>query len=50
MDRRDKRIDNLPQNIWSLINQIDHLKGQWIGGAKGLSVNNLPPFARCIAA
>jgi Fic family protein len=34
MDRRDKRIDNLPQNIWSLINQIDLLKGQWIGGAK----------------
>lgn len=34
MDRRDKRIDNLPQNIWSLINQVDHLKGQWIGGAK----------------
>lgn len=34
MDRREKRISNLPQNIWSLINQIDHLKGQWIGGAK----------------
>lgn len=34
MDRRDKRISDLPQNIWSLINQIDHLKGQWIGGAK----------------
>lgn len=34
MDRRDQRISNLPQNIWSLINQIDHLQGQWIGGAK----------------
>ncbi len=34
MERRDKRIDNLPQNIWSLINRIDYLKGQWIGGAK----------------
>jgi len=34
MDHRDARISNLPQNIWSLINQIDHLKGQWIGGAK----------------
>lgn len=34
MDRRDKRIANLSQNIWSLINQIDYLKGQWIGGAK----------------
>lgn len=34
MKRRDKRIKNIPQNIWSLINQIDHLKGQWVGGAK----------------
>ncbi|HBL39666.1 TPA: Fic family protein [Candidatus Uhrbacteria bacterium] len=34
MDSRDKRISNLPQNIWSLINQIDYLKGQWIGGAR----------------
>ena len=34
MDHRDTRISNLSQNIWSLINQIDHLKGQWIGGAK----------------
>jgi Fic family protein len=34
MNHPDKRIDNLPQNIWSLINQIDLLKGQWIGGAR----------------
>lgn len=34
MDHRDKRIGNVPQSIWSLINKIDHLKGQWIGGAK----------------
>lgn len=34
MDRRDKRIANIPQRLWSLINQIDRLQGQWIGGAK----------------
>lgn len=34
MDRREKRLSNIPQSIWSIINQIDHLKGQWIGGAK----------------
>ena len=34
MDRREKRINNVSQNLWSLINQIDHLKGQWVGGAK----------------
>lgn len=34
MEKRDKRISNLPERIWSLINQIDELKGQWIGGAK----------------
>lgn len=34
MDHRHKRMSDLPQNIWSLINQIDYLKGQWIGGAK----------------
>jgi len=34
MDNREKRIANVSQNIWSLINEIDHLKGQWIGGAK----------------
>ena len=31
--RRDKRIKNIPQSLWALINQIDELKGQWIGGA-----------------
>lgn len=30
---RDKRIKDIPQNIWSLLNQIDELKGRWIGGA-----------------
>lgn len=30
----NKRIQNIPQNLWSLINQIDELKGRWVGGAK----------------
>ena len=30
----NKRIKNIPQNLWAIINQIDELKGQWIGGAK----------------
>jgi len=34
MDHREKRISNIAQNLWSLINRIDLLKGQWIGGAK----------------
>ncbi len=34
MEKRDKRISNLPERIWSLINQIDELKGRWVGGAK----------------
>lgn len=29
-----KHLKNLPENIWSLINNIDLLKGQWIGGAQ----------------
>lgn len=34
MTLRDKRISHISQHIWSLINQLDYLKGQWIGGAK----------------
>ena len=34
MEKKGKRIAHVSQQIWSLINQIDHLKGQWIGGAK----------------
>ena len=34
MEKIEKRIAHISQHIWSLINQIDHLKGQWIGGAK----------------
>ena len=34
MNTFNKRINNLPANIWLLINQIDELKGQWIGGAQ----------------
>lgn len=34
MEKRDKRISNLPERLWSLINQIDELKGRWVGGAK----------------
>lgn len=30
----NKRIQNIPQNIWQIINQIDELKGRWIGGAE----------------
>lgn len=29
-----KRIKNIPQNLWTIINQIDELKGRWIGGAE----------------
>ncbi len=34
MIKYNQRISNIPQNIWSLINQVDLLKGQWIGGVK----------------
>jgi Fic family protein len=34
MDRLNKRIEKIPQSVWSLINQIDELKGRWIGGAE----------------
>lgn len=30
----EKKIKNLPLAIWAVINQIDTLNGQWIGGAK----------------
>lgn len=30
----NKRIKNIPQNLWTIINQIDELKGRWIGGAE----------------
>jgi Fic family protein len=33
MNRFDKRIQNIPQNLWFLINQIDELKGRFVGGA-----------------
>ncbi|MEK7128358.1 MAG: Fic family protein, partial [Patescibacteria group bacterium] len=29
----NKRIKNISQNLWAFINQIDELKGRWIGGA-----------------
>lgn len=32
--RFDKRLKNLPTEIWSKIARIDELKGQWIAGAK----------------
>jgi Fic family protein len=31
---RNNHIKNIPQNLWKLINKIDELKGQWVGGAK----------------
>lgn len=29
----NQRLKNLPQPIWKLLNQIDEIKGRWIGGA-----------------
>ena len=29
----NKRIKDLPQSIWELLNKIDETKGRWIGGA-----------------
>jgi Fic family protein len=29
----NKRLKNLPQSTWELLNQIDEIKGRWIGGA-----------------
>ncbi|MHB8660998.1 MAG: Fic family protein [Minisyncoccota bacterium] len=34
MNKLDKRIRNLPASIFDLLNQIDELKGQWVGGAQ----------------
>ena len=33
-DTFNKRITGIPESLWGLINQIDQLKGQWIGGAQ----------------
>lgn len=30
----NKRLQHIPEHIWTLINNIDLLKGQWIGGAQ----------------
>ena len=30
----NNRLENIPDNIWSIITQIDQLQGQWIAGAK----------------
>ena len=32
--RLNSRLKNLPENIWTFINKIEALKGQWIGGAQ----------------
>jgi len=29
----NKRLQNLPQSIWQILNQIDEIKGRWVGGA-----------------
>lgn len=34
MQRLNKRIKNILQSIWELINKIDEIKGRWIGGAE----------------
>jgi Fic family protein len=33
MNRFDKRVKNIPQNLWALISMIDELKGRFVGGA-----------------
>tara|TARA_Y100000310_G_scaffold336160_1_gene419993 strand:+ start:203 stop:1264 length:1062 start_codon:yes stop_codon:yes gene_type:complete len=33
-NRLDKRLQNVPSDIWLKINKIDELKGRWIAGAK----------------
>jgi len=33
MNRFNKRITNISQNLWSLVSQIDELKGRFVGGA-----------------
>src|SRR3989339_1576399 len=30
----NKRLKDLPQSAWLLINQIDEVKGRWVGGAE----------------
>lgn len=30
----NKRIKDIPESLWAIINQIDHLQGQWVAGAK----------------
>ncbi len=32
--RFDKRLQEFPASLWSLIIKIDELKGQWVGGAR----------------
>lgn len=34
MENQEQRIQALPSTIWSLVSQIDALKGQWIHGVK----------------
>ena len=34
INKFNKRLDNIPNNVWSLITRIDQLQGQWIAGAK----------------
>jgi len=33
-NKYDKRLEDLPVEIWSRIARIDELKGQWVGGAR----------------
>lgn len=34
MNKLDKRIRDLPTSIFDVLNRIDELKGQWVGGAQ----------------
>ncbi len=38
-ERFNKRLEDIPQKLWSIIAQIDELKGRWVAGA------NLNPHA-----
>ena len=33
MNRFDKRVKNISQNLWALVSQVDELKGRFVGGA-----------------
>jgi len=46
-NKYDKRLENLPVEIWSRIARIDELKGQWVAGAR-LSPQTLGRLKRSV--